>query len=194
MTTPTVVPGPWRPRRDAASADELRTLGLTVLLVSLGVLFTASMVGVLIVRFRADSWPSYGLSFPAGLWVSTVLIVLSSLALVRAERTARSAGADATAGAHGSLVAASALGVVFLLCQGVNWLGLAGPVDTLLLFATWVLTVLHAVHVLGGLVPLLLVTVRARQGRATPTGVVLVARYWHFLASTWVAILVVLAI
>jgi heme/copper-type cytochrome/quinol oxidase subunit 3 len=50
--------------------------------------------------------------------------------------------------------------------------------------------------VLAGVVPLVLVTLRARQGRYVddPEPVELVASYWHFLGATWLAIFGVLSI
>jgi cytochrome c oxidase subunit 3 len=71
------------------------------------------------------------------------------------------------------------------------------PAQSLFVWFFYALTILHAAHVLVGLVPLVLVTLRARGGRYTSNdheGVHLVALYWHFLMVTWIAIMVVLLI
>ena len=80
------------------------------------------------------------------------------------------------------LAASTALGVAFLAAQTSNWMAVAAAGDelqkTMLAFAFWMLTVLHGLHVLGGLVPLALTTIRAAAGRylADPEPVELVAR------------------
>ncbi len=96
------------------------------------------------------------------------------------------------------LAAATALGAAFLVAQAANWLRLdAGADRTMLVFGFWLLmTVLHALHVLGGLVPLAIATVRAECDRYLndPEPVELVASYWHFLGITWLAIFAALAL
>jgi cytochrome c oxidase subunit 3 len=53
------------------------------------------------------------------------------------------------------------------------------------------LVVLHAIHVIGGLIPLLATTVRAFKGRydhEVHEGIVLCAMYWHFLDVVWIVL------
>jgi cytochrome c oxidase subunit III len=53
------------------------------------------------------------------------------------------------------------------------------------------LTGLHAVHVLGGLIPMFFVTVRAaRLGytRENHRSVAYLAMYWHFLDVAWITL------
>jgi cytochrome c oxidase subunit 3 len=92
------------------------------------------------------------------------------------------------------------LAVAFLASQLGCWMRMAAdnvfPQQNLLVWGFYTLTFLHAAHVVAGLVPLILVTVRAHRGRYTAAhheGVHLVAMYWHFLLVTWIAILAVLA-
>ncbi len=171
---------------------------MRLFLVSLGILFGASLVGYLVVRLRADEWPPPGTpELPAGLWVSTAILVVLSAVLVVAVRSARAARATALGQ---QLAAASALGIAFLAAQTGNWMSIAAgavvPRQSLFLFAFYVLTFLHALHVLAGVVPLVLVTLRARRGRYVddPEPVELVASYWHFLGAAWLAIFAVLSI
>jgi len=182
--------------RDAGLSP--RRLGMRLFLVSLGILFGACLVGYLVVRFRADRWPPPGTpDLPTGLWVSTAILAVLSALLVVAVRSARAAE---TVALGRQLAAASALAVAFLAAQTGNWAGMAAggavPRQSLLLFGFYVLTFLHALHVLAGVVPLVLVTLRARQGRYVddPEPVELVASYWHFLGATWLAIFAVLSI
>jgi cytochrome c oxidase subunit 3 len=166
-----------------------RRLGLRLLLLSLGILFAAALAGYLIIRLRADTWPPTGSpELPGGLWVSTAILAVLSAVLVMAVGRARAGRASDT----GRLLAsATALGAAFLVAQAANWLRLDAAAErTMLVFGFWMLTVLHALHVLGGLVPLAIATARAGRGRylADPEPVELVASYWHFLGLTWLAI------
>jgi len=166
---------------------------MRLFLVALGILFVAGLAGYTIIRLRADVWPPPGSpQLPAGLWVSTAILVVLSGLLVAAVRQARARRAGETARL---LAAATALGVAFLVAQIGNWLRLDGGADrTMLEFGFWMLTVLHGLHVLGGLVPIAVTTIRSGRGRylADPEPVELVADYWHFLGVTWIAIFAVL--
>ena len=89
------------------------------------------------------------------------------------------------------------LAVAFLVAQISNWMRMAAhsvlPDESLFVWFFYLLTILHAAHVLFGLVPLVLVTIRARAGRYTADDhetIHLVGMYWHFLLVTWVAIIV----
>jgi len=172
-----------------------RRLGARLLLLSLGILFAAALVGYLIIRLRAGQWPPPGSpDLPGGLWVTTAILAVLSAVLVMAVGRVRAGRASET----GRLLAtATALGAAFLVAQAANWLRLANSGErTMLVFGFWMLTVLHALHVLGGLAPLAITTVRAGRGRylADPEPVELVAGYWHFLGITWLAIFAALAL
>ena len=171
-----------------------RRFGMRLLLLSLGILFAAGLAGYLIIRLRADVWPPPGSpELPGGLWVSTAILAVLSAVLVMAVGRARAGRPSETARL---LAAATALGAAFLVAQAANWLRLeAGGERTMLVFGFWMLTVLHALHVLGGLVPLAIATARAGRGRYLndPEPVELVASYWHFLGLTWLAIFAALA-
>ncbi|MBS1240917.1 MAG: cytochrome oxidase [Gemmatimonadetes bacterium] len=168
---------------------------MRLLLLSLGILFAAALVGYLIIRLRAGQWPPPGSpELPGGLWVSTAILVVLSAVLVMAVGRARAGRASETARL---LAAATALGAAFLVAQAANWLRLGGSGErTMLVFGFWLLTVLHALHVLGGLIPLAITTARAARGRYLndPEPVELVSSYWHFLGVTWLAIFAALSL
>ena len=68
---------------------------------------------------------------------------------------------------------------------------------TLYSFTFYFLTALHAVHVLGGVLPLTVTTVRGALGRYGPdehTGVHVMALYWHFLDAVWLVLFTVLVV
>ncbi len=170
-----------------------------LLIASLTMLFGAAVVGYLVIRLRTPDWPPPGSpALPNGVWVSTVLLIALSALLVLAERAIRSNRVESTVR---MLTVSDLLAVAFLASQVGCWVRMAEdsvlPQQSLLVWGFYTLTFLHAVHVLAGIVPLILVTIRARGGRYTAAdhdGVQFVAMYWHFLLVTWIAILVVLTI
>ena len=165
---------------------------------ALAMLFGATLVGYLVIRSRAPEWPPPGSpALPAGLWISTALLVLQSVLLAIGERSIRT---GRLAGGARMLGAGMLVGVAFLGAQATNWMRMAAdnvlPETSLLIWGFWVLSFLHAVHVLAGLVPMILMTLRARRGRYTAAdheGVHLVGMYSHFLLVTWIVIFVVLS-
>jgi cytochrome c oxidase subunit 3 len=192
---PDLRPGAGRHSTSRRAGISPRRLGLRLLLLSLGILFAAALAGYLIIRSRAQVWPPPGSpALPGGLWVSTAILAVLSAVLVMAVGQARAGRASETARL---LAAATALGAAFLVAQAANWLRLDAAAErTMLVFGFWMLTVLHALHVLGGLVPLAIATARAGRGRylSDPEPVELVASYWHFLGVTWLAIFAALAV
>ena len=192
------VDGPRDPRSDPAPLATGR-LGMRLLLLALGVLFAATLSGYLAIRGRAETWPPPGVPrLPATLWISTLLIVASSFSVQWAVRGIRR-------GLQGplrlGLALTAALGVAFLVSQTLNWFGLVAINFTaktnLYGFLFYLLTALHAIHVLGGLVPLGGVTACAFNGRYTAerhNPVEYTAMYWHFLDVVWLVLFAVLMI
>jgi cytochrome c oxidase subunit 3 len=169
---------------------ETGRLGMRVLLLSLSMLFAASLAGMLVVRSRAEVWPPSGMpALPGGLWISTLLIVASSATIAWA---LKGIGRGHTRALRQGLATTLVLGLAFLASQTVNWFVLIAenvtPRLNLFAFSFYLLTVLHALHVVGGLVPLAVVTLRAWRGAYSAeahAGVGYVATYWHFLDVVW---------
>lgn len=184
---------------EVAAIAERRRFGMWLFLVSLAMLFGGSLVGFIVIRLRASEWPPAGSpGLPREFWISTVLLVLISVLLVAAERAANQ---GASSHLSRMLTAAAVLGVAFVLSQVSGWVRMAGaselPQNNLYLFGVYVLSFLHVLHVVGGLIPLVWVALRSKAGRYTATdheAVTNVAMYWHFLGIVWLGILAVLAI
>ena len=165
--------------------------GMVLFLVSLGMLFGASLIGYGAVRLRAASWPPPGTpNLPSGLWISTLIILYSSVTIQWALRSARR---GAQVSLRKSLLWTSLLGFAFLVCQIVSWMSLVAARVTiqsnLYAFTYYILTGLHALHVIGGLIPLLIVTRKAYQGaysRYEHDAIQYCAMYWHFLDAVWI--------
>jgi cytochrome c oxidase subunit 3 len=185
-----VARGAFGEPRDREAVPGAGRLGMALFILSLSILFAASLVGYLVVRLRAEAWPPPGApSLPKGLWVSTLILLTSSITMHSARRAARR---DDQRRIRRMMVATTALGVAFVLAQILNWLQLYGLDLTarsgLYGFTFYVLTSLHALHVVGGLVALTLVTRRAFAGAYGPAahaGVQYCGMYWHFLDAVW---------
>jgi cytochrome c oxidase subunit 3 len=195
-----MTPGPVLPDERAAAAPlDTGRLGMRLMVLALSMLFAASIVGYLLIRFRATTWPPPGMpSLPHGLWISTLIIAISSVAMQAAVRAARGGRRQAL---QAWMLITTVLGVAFLVSQTLNWFALVAAHLTaktnLYGFTFYLLTGLHAVHVMGGLIPLGVVTSRAWRGRysaAFHPGVEYCAIYWHFLAVVWLVLFVVLMV
>jgi cytochrome c oxidase subunit 3 len=87
------------------------------------------------------------------------------------------------------------LALLFLAVQALAWNELWSRHVTiesgLYAWTFYVLTGVHALHVIGGLPPMVYVFRRSREGQYTPsdyTGVVLCAMYWHALDVIWMVL------
>lgn len=192
VKTATVVdPFDAPPARHAAGV-----FGMWLFLVTLGVLFVATILGYLVVRLNPDPaepfMPADAPPLPRLLLFSTVALMASGATMHGTVRAIRSGMRERAA----RLAAATlALALGFLALQAWAWIDLWRAElrieDSLYAWSFYVLTGLHAAHVLGGLVPLVVVCVRARAGRyspAHPEGAVYCAMYWHFLDAAWLAL------
>ena len=188
---------PAPPTVDARAAGAGR-FGMVIFLISLSILFAASIIGYLVVRLRAESWRTTQMpELPSGLWVSTALLIACSgvlhFALVRIRK-------NSAAASQRALLAGLVLGAAFLVNQILNWLSLASTqlpptARNLYAFTFYMLTGLHAAHVIGGLIQLGVVAFRAFHGRYTAAyhpGITYTVMYWHFLDTVWLVMFLVM--
>lgn len=182
-------------QQSAASRLAIGTTGMWWFLASLGMIFGASVVGLFWVRAAAEVWPPPDAPrLPAGLWLSTAIILVSTATMEMARRVRARRGRP---GLDAALLLTLVLGVAFLLAQTRGWFLLAAADFTasvnLYAFTFYLLTVLHAAHVLGGVAPLAVLAARARrQDESWPAhGVVYMAMYWHFLTAVWLVLFAV---
>lgn len=174
-------------------------LGMILFLAALAMLFAWSLAGYVLIRvWNREKFPLGLVSLPWGLWVSTALMLASSVALHLALQAVRRERLKAL---RRWLWVALALAVGFIAVQtpsmaavlGRRWESRRLGVATydLLFF----LVLLHALHVAGGLVALGRVIYRAARGRfdhESHEPVRYAAMYWHFLDAVWVVMFAVL--
>ena len=174
-----------------------RQLGLYVLFVSLSVLFTASLIAYLVTRYNNVIWRTPEMpDLPPGLFASMAMLIGLSAAMWRAQSDIR---ANKTDSLLRDLWIALAFGVAFLLGQGMNWAVMAQALregePTMYPFTFYMLTGLHAAHVLGGFVPLGIVVARAQRRRYSSSeheGLRLCRQYWDYLFVVWLVLLTAL--
>lgn len=171
---------------------EASTLAVKFFLASLTMLFGATLIGYLVTRLTSKSWGAYNIEgLRLGLVISTVIIFGISACLHLGMRAIQDAGYAAL---KRYLSIACLLSLLFLVSQIHNWRALLifhGGIRTpdLSLFLFYGMTFLHALHVVGGYVPLAITTRKAWRedyGPARFRGVYNCALYWHFIDVVWV--------
>ncbi len=177
----------------------LGQLGMIVLLVSISVLFLAACAAVIITRWRVEVWRLPGQrGLPWGTAASTILLAVVSWQL-QAALTAIRRNQFTQCVQRWRWASVSALG--FLFVQALNARHLmdaegALATQSLFVFSYDLLVGLHALHVLGGFVPLGLVhhrVVRRDYSSSRHSGLLFCVQYWHYLAVVWLILLATLA-
>ncbi|MDO6707304.1 cytochrome c oxidase subunit 3 [Photobacterium sp. 1_MG-2023] len=164
--------------------------GLWLLMGVIGALFFLFTVAYAIRQGLSDWQP---LQEPWQLLISTTFLVLSCVSLHFAARKARLLPSLVACRRELSLTLGFTLG--FITAQLWAWLALveinqgllANPANSFF----YLLTGLHAIHVIGGLIAFGLVTYQVWQGRRDHLHIwlQLCARYWHFLLFIWLFLL-----
>jgi cytochrome c oxidase subunit 3 len=180
---------------EPTNAVERFEAGLTT--AKLGVMIAVAgltmMFGALAIMYlsRHGDRLNYPFSPPGTLWVSTVLLLASSLTFRGALRAAK-AEDDASLRRNVSLTLA--LGVAFVVSQVVAWVQLsqAGAFGQTNPFRNlfYILTGVHGFHVLLGIVWLAWCRSKANQGyfsAGNHQALELSSLYWHFMDITWIA-------
>jgi cytochrome c oxidase subunit III len=175
-----------------------KQLGMLVLFGSISMLFGASIVGYLITRSHNAIWKTASMpGLPLGLIASTVLLAALSLAMHRALSAVRENRFERL---QGALMLSLFFGVAFILAQALNWRAMfaattASDARTLYGFTFYMLTGLHAVHVIGGFVPLYIALHKAKRREYSSSnheGVKLVTQYWDYLGVVWLILVGIL--
>ncbi len=134
--------------------------------------------------------PLQSLSLPWPLWFSTVVILVSGFTLHRALQKVR---VEKLAAFRQWMVATLLLSMLFLVVQTPALIALVldrqADNATALSGFLFFLILLHALHVVGGIIPLFKTTLNAYAGRYDHEHygpVKMLAMYWHFLDLVWI--------
>lgn len=169
-------------------------VGLVVFLAVVASLFALSVSAYMMRMEVGTDWRV--LPTPALLWANSVILVLASVFLQLAWNAARSSNAGRL---RGTMIAGGVCTLAFVAGQYVVWLQLqAGGYYITGNPATaffYLLTGLHALHLVGGLFAWGRTMRRIRAGQSMDTiraSVELCALYWHFLLLVWVGLFALL--
>jgi len=157
------------------------------------IMMFAGLTSAYIVKSSQAGWQD--VEMPSVFWYSTTAILLSSVTVQLALRNFKQRAMNQ----YRLLMAVTfLLGVVFVFLQwkgfqqlwleGVKFKGASGAGQFF-----YVIVGLHAVHVAGGIVALLVMFVKAFFGRTklySSVPVELAVTYWHFVDLLWIYLLV----
>ena len=182
------------PNREVARLGIVSWFVILTVMMTFVILFAAYVV---ISTNRAMEWKPFAL--PGQIWISSVLIGFSSISL---EISLQSLKRRLITWMKRGLVSTAALGAAFVASQAICWLELVNRGYTLegnpYAGFFYFLTVLHALHVTGGLIWLGYATLISFSFDVTkvPARAIAVTqgatRYWHFMGVLWVSIVLLL--
>jgi len=154
----------------------------------------AGLTSAFIVKSNLVGWSQ--IKMPNLFWFSTGVIVLSSLTIQMALRSFR----QREMGTYRLLMAATLLlGIAFLVLQWFAFMELWQKQHIVLRQSAgagqflYVIFGLHALHVVGGVIVLLVMFIKAFFGKLklySSVPVEVAATYWHFVDLLWIYLLV----
>jgi len=162
-------------------------VGLWVFLSAITVLFTLLAISYNGRILLGSDWRA--LPDPWLLWPNTALLIMSSVAFHRAQMNAWRGQPD---GARAGMVAAGVLTLAFLGGQllasyqliEMGYFASTNPANAFF----YLLTSLHGIHLIGGLVACIRTNAKIRRGvgeAQVALSIELCAIYWHFLLLVW---------
>ena len=168
-------------------------LGLRVLLTSITVVLCLFVIAYSD-RMTVADWHS--LPKPWLLWLNTGILILSSIAMQRGVNASRQLRIDSV---KNNLLAAGGCAFAFLIGQLIVWqelfaLGYFAAADPANAFF-YLLTAVHGVHLLGGLVAWGRVVRRFKNAPDTVKlrqSMEMCATYWHYLLIVWLVFFILL--
>jgi cytochrome c oxidase subunit 3 len=157
------------------------------------VMMFAGLTSAYIVKSSQAGWQN--IEWPKVFWYSTAAIIISSVTMQAALRSFKQREMTKY---RRLLSATFFLGVIFVALQwigfrqlwnsGIQFKGASGAGQFL-----YVIAGLHAVHVIGGVVALLVMFIKAFFGKTklyASVPVEVMATYWHFVDFLWIYLIV----
>ena len=157
------------------------------------VMMFAGLTSAFIVKSNQTGWKM--VTMPKVFWVSTAVIIISSITLQMALRSFK----QRTMSQYRLLIGLTLLlGFLFIVLQ---WMGFQQLWEQKITFRgssgagqfLYVIFGLHAVHVIGGLIALIIMFIKAFVGKTklySSVPVEVMATYWHFVDLLWLYLLV----
>ena len=193
LQPPPIARVPQAGRRIEQFDSEAPSTGVWIGLAAITMTFAAFTSAMVVRQGSASDWRHF--PFPAILYFNTLALIASSVTLQIARRRfalpdhAGSGSRSAASALYGTL----ALGCAFVAGQYAAWHQLraegvylaSAPSSSFF----YVFTVLHALHVIGGLLGLVYVISKLHRGVLRRNTLDAASRYWHFMAVLWLYLL-----
>lgn len=177
-----------------------------IAIASIAMMFAGFTSGYM-VRKAQDNWRFF--QMPVIFWVSTACIILSSVTLTMGVKAFKSRRMQQ----YRTLITLTLLlGVLFGVCQAFGFyqlyhqpqlVNISGTVEQVAKTVRvdgnpsesflFIITGMHLLHILGGIVALVIVFFRAYRTNLkvyNATGLEIVATYWHFVDILWIYLFV----
>lgn len=155
------------------------------------IMLFSGLVSAYIVRSQGGNWLRFQL--PDIFYLSTVIILISSLTMYLAQVNIQKNERKRTSM---FLLITFLLGIAFSMSQFFAWKELyqngivyAGKYSNPAGSFLYLLTALHLVHLLGGLIGLFVTTIKnilKKYSTENYLGIELISIYWHFLDALWI--------
>ncbi|MHC1551382.1 cytochrome c oxidase subunit 3 [Phyllobacterium sp. K27] len=169
-------------------------IGLGVFLAVVGALFTL-FISAYFIRMGGNDW--WAIPIPEVLWVNTAVLVTSSITLEVAKSRAQQ---DDDETMKFALLASFVTGIGFLVGQVFAWRELLSAgyllADNPANSFFYMITGMHGLHILGGLLVLGRTIVKVLTGKTAPQvhlSIELCVMYWHFMLLVWLVLFVLFA-
>ena len=160
-------------------------------MVSMTMMFAGLTSAFVVSKSRVDWLKDFQL--PAAFLVSTFVIMASSVTFQLAKRAVKK---DQHKTTTQWLIFTLILGITFVVLQFVgfgeivaNGFYFTGPASSITTTFLYIVTVMHLLHLAGGLISLLIIIYnhsKRRYNAAQSLGIELGVMYWHFLDLLWV--------
>lgn len=180
------------------SSDKFR-IGMWFLLLVVLMTF-GGLIGTYIVLATNNALEWKPINLPKQVWLSTFLIVVSSITLVIAHKALE---AEKQVKAKNWLLATTVLGAIFISSQILSWAVLAargvyiGSNPYAGFF--YIFTGVHALHVIGGIGALSYIVLRTwnitdndKELKIRKSVSNVVGWYWHFMGGLWICLFLLL--
>eukprot|EP01136_Pigoraptor_vietnamica_P004151 Opistho-1_new@34176 len=155
------------------------------------IMMFAGLTSAYVVKKNQSNWLEFDL--PQVFWYSTFVILLSSLTI---HLTVKAFKAREMGRYRLLVTLTAALGVLFLVLQLLGFkelqssnIALIGPKSNSAASFLFVITGLHMLHILGGVIVLLIIFARAYAVKVknySSLPIEMAATYWHFVDVLWI--------
>jgi len=158
------------------------------------VMMFAGLTSAYIIKRNQPNWLEFNL--PVTFWYSTAAILASSITIWLAVRAFRNGEMSKY---RKMLIGTLVLGIVFVSLQVIGFIQLWNQGITLTknvsISFLYPIVGLHALHVIGGIVALLIMFLKAfsrRQKTYSAVPIEMMSTYWHFVDLLWIYLLLFL--